>query len=123
MIFLFKEPDVKTKKKTKTKKNTLSSKALLCKNCFNEITNENFGVSKNNSHIHSFANPYGYIFTIRCFSLAQGVLSTGKDSSEFSWFNNYSWKICLCSRCMTHLGWEFANSKDYFYGLINDKLI
>lgn len=123
MIFFFKELDEKTVKETKTIQKTLGSKPLLCKNCFNEITNDNFAVSKNNSHTHSFANPYGYIFTIRCFSLAQGVLSTGKEFSEFSWFNSYSWKICLCSRCMTHIGWEFANSQDYFYGLIDDKLI
>ncbi|MDY0362945.1 MAG: cereblon family protein [Desulforegulaceae bacterium] len=123
MIFFFKELDSSTLKKTKTIEKTLNSKSLFCKNCFNEITSENFAVTKNNSHIHSFANPYGYIFTIRCFSFAKGVISSGKDSSEFSWFNNYSWKICLCNRCMTHLGWEFANSKDFFYGLIDDKMV
>ncbi|MDY0131956.1 MAG: cereblon family protein [Desulforegulaceae bacterium] len=123
MITLFKEPEDKTITRTKTKKSSFYSRALLCKNCLNEITSENFAIEKNNSHTHSFANPYGYIFTIRCFSLAPGLISTGDYSPEFSWFKDYSWRICACIRCMTHFGWEFSNSSSSFFGLIDDKLI
>jgi hypothetical protein len=123
MIFLFKEPSENIQNKSKTKSLSLGSRALCCKNCLNEVTNENFASEKNNSHIHSFANPYGYIFTIRCFSLAPGTISTGEFSPEFSWFKDYSWRICLCRRCMSHLGWEFSNSTASFFGLIDDKLV
>ncbi|MGE4520255.1 MAG: cereblon family protein [Desulfobacteraceae bacterium] len=123
MIFLFKEPSHKILNQTKTEVSNLNSRSLCCRNCLNEITSENFAEEKNDSHTHSFANPYGYIFTIRCFSRAPGLICTGKYSQEFSWFKNYSWRICLCGRCMTHLGWEFSGSDSSFFGLIDDRLI
>ncbi|MGM0418373.1 MAG: cereblon family protein [Thermodesulfobacteriota bacterium] len=96
--------------------------AVRCRNCLKEITYENMKIEKNGSHIHSFANPYGYIFTIRCFSSAPGAIAAGDSSSEFSWFADYSWKICGCSKCMSHIGWEFSSGDSSFFGLISDKI-
>ena len=125
MIHFFQSPANKNflKQRPEKEKRSFADKAIFCRQCLNEITYENFGVEKNNSHIHSFANPYGYLFTIRCFSSAPGVIVTGPYSSEFSWFNNYSWKIAVCRRCMTHLGWKFAGADSHFFGLIAEKII
>lgn len=98
-------------------------RGICCKECLKEITSEDFYFEKNNFHTHSFSNPYGYIFTIRCFSKAPGIISTGPYSNEFSWFKDYYWQIALCSKCKTHLGWKFSDSESYFFGLITERIV
>lgn len=125
MISLFQSPQEQLIRHThsETQKISFPKKAIFCKQCLNEITAEIFSTEKNHSSCHSFANPYGYIFTIRCFSKAPGTITSGKGSNEFSWFTEYFWQVALCKKCMTHLGWKFLGTDDSFYGLIDDKLI
>ncbi|WP_319759210.1 cereblon family protein [Maridesulfovibrio sp.] len=97
-------------------------KKITCRSCGAEITDSSSAVKINNKHEHSFFNPHGYVFQIRCFSSAQGCISSGRSSSEFTWFPGHTWQIAGCSTCMTHLGWKFQSELTSFYGLIRDKI-
>ncbi|NDV21940.1 hypothetical protein FMS18_04340 [Desulfovibrio sp. JC022] len=97
-------------------------KSITCRECGFEITNNSFSTKINNSHEHAFFNPHGYVFQLRCFSAATGCITAGNSSSEFTWFAGCTWKIAMCSRCMTHLGWRFQSDSNSFYGLIKDKI-
>ncbi|XP_055638165.1 protein cereblon-like isoform X2 [Toxorhynchites rutilus septentrionalis] len=55
-------------------------------------------------------------------------------STLHSWFPGYAWKLCVCPKCRTHLGWMFeptesATSERYFpsengfYALIYSNII
>lgn len=103
--------------------NFTEKKKILCKECKSKITDSSFFISINNSHEHSFFNPHGYVFQIKCFSLAQGCIVTGEPSSEFTWFAGYKWQIAICALCFAHLGWKFQSGSSTFYGLIKNNII
>jgi hypothetical protein len=43
---------------------------------------------------------------------------------EFTWFPGYGWRLALCAKCNTHLGWEFRGRDEHgFLGLILSALI
>lgn len=98
--------------------------AVLCRQCHAVITQTTERVEVQNAHQHTFANPHGVVFQIRCFQSARGVGHVGPRTDEFSWFAGYSWTVVVCITCLTHLGWRFSlKSGSGFYGLIIDRLI
>jgi hypothetical protein len=97
---------------------------ILCRQCRQAITRPTERITVQGAHQHTFANPHGIVFEIGCFKNAQGCGYAGPPSTEFTWFSGYAWRICLCTLCMTHLGWIFiATSGDRFHGFILDRLI
>jgi len=96
--------------------------ALFCAACSHLITYENQAVEMHGSHHHTFFNPAGIVYEIRCFSKAQGCLHHGESSAEFTWFAGYTWCLAMCAGCQTHLGWFFSSGEASFYGLIGRKL-
>ncbi|HAS89588.1 MAG TPA: hypothetical protein DCS48_09835 [Desulfovibrio sp.] len=108
--------------KGETELEEFNEKAITCRECGFEVTNNSFSTNVKNSHEHAFFNPHGYVFQIRCFSAATGCVTLGKPSAEFTWFAGYTWQIATCSKCKTHLGWHFQSSSNSFYGLIKDKI-
>lgn len=118
----FFQTEIQKKTSVKDLEEQKEAKAVHCVKCMNKITEEKFSTQPNNSHVHSFANPYGYVFTIRCFSSAPGAVATGDYSSEFTWFENYMWKISLCSKCKNHVGWKFSGKDSTFFGFIQDRI-
>jgi hypothetical protein len=99
-------------------------KHILCAQCRAIITSLAERIEVQGAQEHTFFNPYGIIFQIGCFRQARGCGYQGSAISEFSWFPGYSWKIALCSACLTHLGWLYsAPQKEPFHGLILDHLI
>jgi len=92
-------------------------RVLLCRMCSHAITSEKQRLEMNGSHRHTFFNPAGIVFELGCFGEANGVSIVGESSSEFSWFSGYVWRVAVCARCGTHLGWRFAGART-FYGLI-----
>ena len=74
-------------------------------------------------HEHVFFNPSGLAFTIRCFRQAPGCLVQGAATDAFTWFAGYHWRLALCKRCLTHLGWRFETRDDRFFALISDRLL
>ena len=97
---------------------------ILCRQCRQAITRPVERISIQGSHQHTFANPHGIVFEIGCFNDVIGCGYAGAATDDFSWFAGYSWRICFCSMCLTHLGWIFnSNAGDVFHALILDRLI
>ncbi|ACS80585.1 cereblon family protein [Maridesulfovibrio salexigens] len=97
-------------------------KTITCRECGARITDSSFSTKINDNHEHSFFNPHGYVFQIRCFSAATGCATSGPPSDDFTWFAGYTWQISACSKCRVHLGWRFQSNTNSFYGLIKDKI-
>jgi hypothetical protein len=97
---------------------------IICRQCRQTITRPVERISIQGSHQHTFANPHGVVFEIGCFKDVTGCGYAGAATDEFSWFAGYSWRICFCSMCLTHLGWIFSsNAGDIFHALILDRII
>jgi hypothetical protein len=97
---------------------------ILCRECLFPITREEARTSISGAFQHTFANPAGIVFTIGCFSTAEGCAYVGPASDEFTWFNGFAWRVGVCRGCLAHLGWYFAApSGAAFWGLILDHLI
>lgn len=95
-----------------------SEEGLFCRYCGQYITSAKYAVEMGGRHHHTFFNPAGIIYEIRCFSSAQGCSSHGPPSREFTWFAGYSWRLALCSLCSAHMGWYFSSGDSNFCGLI-----
>jgi hypothetical protein len=97
---------------------------ILCRECLFPITREEDQTSMAGAFQHTFANPAGIVFTIGCFSTADGCAYVGPASDEFTWFKGFAWRVGVCRGCLAHLGWFFAApSGAAFWGLIMDHLI
>ncbi len=95
---------------------------LCCTECQYPITWQTERININEKHQHVFANLHGYIYQIGCFARAPGCIPIGDETSHFSWFPGYTWRIALCGQCVTLLGWAFSSPEIQFFGLILDKL-
>lgn len=95
---------------------------ILCRNCGSPLTSIKFKISVNGNHTHVFANPFGMIFEIACFSNAPGCGSVSRPSDEFSWFRGHTWMISVCKLCLNHNGWIFESKDHFFFGLISDQI-
>ncbi|HHO47068.1 MAG TPA: hypothetical protein ENN06_01200 [Desulfobacteraceae bacterium] len=100
-----------------------SDDSLLCRACGAIVTADRHGIAVNSDHHHTFFNPAGIVFEIRCFRQAAGTIIHGPPTTDFTWFQGYSWQYCLCAHCLIHLGWYFGSADDGFYGLIGSKLL
>ncbi len=96
---------------------------IRCAACLHAVTDAARRITVAGSHVHVFANPYGAVFEIGCFSAAPGCLATGPQSGEFTWFPGTAWQVALCAACGRHLGWRYARAAGgEFHGLILDRL-
>lgn len=101
-----------------------SKEAILCRQCHQVLTYPSERINIQGSHQHTFANPHGIIFQIGCFQSVRNCGYVGAATPEWSWFKGYSWRILVCTMCLTHLGWLFTSSgKASFSGLILDRII
>jgi len=97
---------------------------ILCRQCRHVITSSAERIAVQGSHQHTFANPHGIVFEIGCFRSVPGCGYAGPASDEFAWFKGFSWRVAVCIRCLTHLGWLFTSRGcDSFHGLILDRLV
>lgn len=94
----------------------------ICVYCSNIITSPGDITEISGNHYHKFINPAGIAYHIRSFSHAQGCLSSGEPTREFTWFPGYSWSIAYCSRCLIHLGWLYESGGHSFFGIISEKI-
>ena len=100
-----------------------NGKHIRCRQCRLVITRESERIQINGTHQHVCTNPHGIVFEIGCFRIASGCSPIGSPSDEWSWFPGFSWKVAVCRRCLSHLGWLFtASTPDNFYGLILNRL-
>ncbi len=100
-----------------------SAGGILCRACRFPVTADQYIVAVNDRHQHTFFNPAGIVFEIRCFARAAGIAVHGERTDEFSWFAGYRWQYGHCTSCMTHLGWYFSSVGHSFYGLIVSGLL
>jgi hypothetical protein len=98
-------------------------KAVLCRSCKAAVTGLNRQVFIHGKYLHTFFNPAGIVYEIRCFSQAPGCIKHGLPTDEFTWFAGYTWEYTVCANCLDHLGWFYSSSSGSFFGLINSKLI
>ena len=91
---------------------------IFCRFCDHGVTNRKQTVSINGQTSHTFFNPAGIVYEVRCFNGAAGCVVRGKGTAEFSWFAGYIWSYALCGRCRAHLGWWYSAAEHSFFGLI-----
>ncbi len=114
--------DVAKKLKTQDSEDFDKANFLLCIKCKFPIAQESDRIQINEKHQHVFANPNGHIYQIGCFARAPGCFVFGDETSYFTWFPGYAWRIALCGKCGTLLGWAFQLKENHFFGLILDKI-
>ena len=95
---------------------------LLCAACGNRISSHAERIAVAGRHEHECSNPAGILYRIGCFSDATGCAQVGEATLEWSWFQGFAWRVALCARCGTHVGWGY-NGVTAFYGLILDRLV
>jgi hypothetical protein len=103
---------------------TEPEKMIICRQCRHVITKPAESIEVQGAHLHTFANPEGLVFEIGCFGFTQGCGFVGPLTDEFTWFKGFSWRVAVCSACLSHLGWLYLSTgSDSFCGLIMDRLI
>jgi hypothetical protein len=126
---IFKETDyqsfikVFTENSFDEKKDSTEEGAVFCTLCRNKITDIKETAIINSSHRHTFVNPDGIKYSIRCFKNAPGALPVTEPVKIYTWFPGYSWRVTQCSLCRTHNGWKYSSGNDEFYGLIEEMII
>ena len=95
---------------------------ILCGQCKAVVTRGALAVERAGAHEHTFRNPAGYSWTVRCFRDASGCTSAGAFTSEATWFAGHQWCYALCARCGHHLGWWFVGSSPSFVALIKPRI-
>jgi hypothetical protein len=95
---------------------------LQCVFCSFAITSETERIEVNGAHRHTFFNPAGIVFELRCFLRAPGCLVGGEWTADFTWFAGHVWSVALCGSCRAHLGWCFSFDDTSFFGLIGKNL-
>ncbi|GAB4347732.1 MAG: hypothetical protein Kow006_07780 [Gammaproteobacteria bacterium] len=96
--------------------------ALCCRFCGSPVTHETHRIARSGAHRHTFANPLKISFTIGCFATAEGCAVTGEATTAHTWFAGYAWRIAVCGKCESHLGWRFEGDRELFFALILDRL-
>jgi hypothetical protein len=102
-----------------------TEEVVRCASCGHVLAHERHGIAPGGRHAHTFVNPSGMEFTIRCFREADGCAGWGETSSFWSWFPGHAWRVALCGACSAHVGWSFtppSGDARVFFGLIVDRL-
>lgn len=94
---------------------------LRCAQCEHPITRASLRTERHGKHEHAFMNPSGVPYRIALYSDAPGCAAYGEMESTFSWFPGHAWRIALCARCQTHVGWSFHGDASFF-GLIVERI-
>lgn len=98
--------------------------AVRCRFCGHTITSRRKATQVGGAHEHTFRNPSGYSFHLKCFSDAPGSLRVGGATAADSWFAGYEWCYAVCGECHEHLGWWYVAvaGGESFAGLIATRL-
>jgi hypothetical protein len=95
---------------------------IRCAQCRSVVTTGGLAVARHGGHAHTFRNPAGYSWSIRCFRDAGGCTTAGPLTSEASWFPGYQWCYAECAACGRHLGWWYVGAGPSFVALIAPRI-
>ncbi|XP_053695850.1 protein cereblon-like [Sabethes cyaneus] len=115
---------------------TVPEDFFICRSCGHDVSLSNFLIDKHSPLaigssnqtlltgkqvvVQEVQNTLGIRFKIVVVNQAY-CAKVDSWSTLHSWFPGYSWKLCVCPKCRTHLGWMFepietATSRRYFPG-------
>jgi hypothetical protein len=101
---------------------TRAAACVRCIACLTPLADTADATRVDGHHHHSFVNPHGFIYRIRCYAAARNVSMHGTPSDAFTWFRGFTWTIIDCTACATHVGWRFEGTASTFFALIADKV-
>lgn len=100
-------------------------RAVRCGRCGHALASEKARIEIAGRHAHTFMNPGGVIFDVRCFADVPGAVIEGVPESVTSWFPGTAWTYAHCALCKGHVGWRYVRIVDApatFFALIVDRL-
>lgn len=95
---------------------------VVCRACGIGLAASADATTVGGHHHHSFINPEGYIYRVRCFTKVRNVVTVGIPSSDFTWFAGHTWLVLACATCACHVGWQFDSESSKFFALIADRI-
>jgi hypothetical protein len=96
---------------------------ILCAACGAFLTYASQAISMQGNHQHTFLNPAGFVYKIRCVGEVPGGVPQGPSSDHWSWFPGYRWQLIHCRSCGVHLGWLFRSTDHTFSGLVVERIV
>jgi hypothetical protein len=104
------------------KDTTREDEWVICASCGHALARSQARIEVEGRHVHTFVNPAGHEYTIRCFGEAPGCAGEGEESTFWSWFRGFAWRLASCGRCGAHVGWSFRRETSVFWGLIVERV-
>jgi hypothetical protein len=95
---------------------------IRCGACGHALAPARARIEVEGKHEHTFVNPAGFEYTIRCFGEAPGCAGAGEESTYWSWFRGFAWRMAACGGCGAHVGWSFRKEESAFWGLVVDRI-
>ncbi|MEM9606361.1 MAG: cereblon family protein [Actinomycetota bacterium] len=94
---------------------------VRCERCSAVVAHRSAAVVRAGRHVHTFRNPAGWSWTVRCFRDAPGCRSEGELTTDATWFPGHAWCFARCTSCGQHLGWWYVGASS-FVGLIANRV-
>lgn len=95
---------------------------IRCAACGHALAPARARIEVERKHVHTFVNPAGFEYTIRCFADAPGCRGVREESTFWSWFRGFAWRMGACGGCGAHVGWSFRKEESVFWGLVVDRI-
>ncbi len=111
-------PEKDTERETREREESI----VVCAACNHALTKASARVDVDGRHEHAFANPDGYTFRVACYRDAPGCTGAGPESTFWTWFKGFAWRVALCGACGAHVGWSYRSDASAFFGLIVDRI-
>jgi hypothetical protein len=93
-----------------------------CRECGSYITDSGLTTKIHGVAEHSFVNPSGMQCDFITVAACRNVYADPQLYVEHSWFAGYGWRIAVCARCGSHLGWKYDAVKNLtpreFFGIL-----
>ena len=115
-------PEKRAKKCEDEDARAREERAVVCAACNHALTKTSARIEVDGAHEHAFANPAGLTFRIACFKGAPGCRGFGEESTVWTWFKGYAWRVTLCGACGEHVGWAYRSDASAFFGLITARI-
>lgn len=96
---------------------TRAAPLVFCRRCDAVVARTSDRVMTGPDDLHTFVNPRGEVFDLVCFFRADGAVTVGEPTLEYTWFPGHAWRFAMCRSCAVQLGWRYDGAPG-FWGLI-----